>query len=425
MQKKAVVLIYCIICAACALVFSCNTGKSSIVKEDKPAFGIDNLNTVNLESALGEFSVYIAGRLLNTTLPAIAIINTPEQRLGNYIVDELTGSLLNEAGLRIVSRQDFERIMSEQNFQTALEFNEDSAVKIGHNLGWQTIIYGAVEPIRLSYRLSLRAVDVETGELRGTKSYLLNGSDPILICLINPDVSVQQLSERKKILEPFDGNLNNFKINISTDKAVYYDSEFLFITLNSDADCYFVVYHLDVYNNMQVIYPNRWEKGRNFLKAGISRVIPEDSSYMMCAPYGEERILVYASDRPISIPEDQYRPRSISREFINDTLRQFDMEVLAVDEDAANAELTGTENKVSMDPGKNENAAANVIAQSGDEGILNISAQSNVTATVLPVENKERNFRGVSSRGATAQVSYTILPGRQSFVPLVNPPEAL
>jgi hypothetical protein len=33
------------------------------------------------------------------------------------------------------------------------------------------------------------------------------------------------------------------------------------------------------------------------------------------APFGEERILVYASERPIPIP-CQYEPRPISREYI-------------------------------------------------------------------------------------------------------------
>ena len=69
---------------------------------------------VNLDAALADFSAYIGERLPNTALTAVAVTSTPVQRLGNYIADELTSSLLNSAGLRMVSRQDFDRIVSEQ-----------------------------------------------------------------------------------------------------------------------------------------------------------------------------------------------------------------------------------------------------------------------------------------------------------------------
>jgi hypothetical protein len=194
--------------------------------------------------------------------------------------------------------------------------NDDTAVRIGHNLGWRTIIYGAIEPLSDAYHLSLRAVDVHTGELKGSKSYVLAGNDPILVNLVNPNISVQRLNERESILAPFNGMRNDFEITVSTNKTVFYDYENMQITLTSNADCYFVVYHLDIDNNMQVIYPNQWEQGKNTLKAGVSRVIPENSNFELHAPYGEERILVYASDQPINIPADQYNAKQITREYL-------------------------------------------------------------------------------------------------------------
>jgi hypothetical protein len=184
----------------CAMIFSCATNgesrKQAAIKND------NQTAAVSLNNAVGEFSVYIAGRLPGDTLTAVAVTDAPIQRLGNYVADELAGSLLNNSGLRMVSRQDFERVLTEQNLQTALNFNDDTTAKVGHNLGWRTIIYGTVEPLQEGYSLSLRAVDVETGELRGSKSYILNGSDPILINLVNPNISVQRLTERETLLQP-------------------------------------------------------------------------------------------------------------------------------------------------------------------------------------------------------------------------------
>jgi hypothetical protein len=274
---------------------------------------------VGLDAALGDFSVYIAGRLPAAVLTVVAVTEAPVQRLGNYVADELTGSLLNGAKLRMISRRDFERILAEQNIQTGLNFNDDTTAKIGHNLGWQTIIFGGVEPLLEAYRLSLRAVNVETGELQGSKSYMLNGNDPVLISLVNPNVTVQRLGEREKLLEPFGGKHNDFQLNISANKTVYYDNEELVISLSANTNCYFVVYHLDIDNNMQVIYPNMWERDNNFLKAGTTRVIPEDTKFVLHAPYGEERILVYASTSPLDIPDDQYRASVINRDYIEHT----------------------------------------------------------------------------------------------------------
>ena len=368
---------------------------------------------VNLETALEKFSIYITGRIPDKSVTAIAITETPEQRLSDYISDELTGSLLNNAGLRIVSRQDFLKLFSEQETQASLSFSDESTAKIGKNLGWQTIIFGEITPIWDTYRLSLRAVEVETGELQGTKNYLLTGNDPILICLINPNITIQQLNDRKSILQPFDGDQNNFDLKIYTDKAVYYDNEMMYITLSANEDCYFVVYHIDVYNNMQVIYPNIWERNGNFLSAGISRIIPEGSSYMMQAPYGEERILVYASEKPISIPDEQYVPRSISSDYLaspealwhidNGETEGLADELNADGNDTLIAEMPDNEGSDTADAGESPETGSAVIAENPES---NISANGNFTKT------NEKGTRGlmVTPRGATAQISYTILP---------------
>jgi hypothetical protein len=319
-MKRMITLIVLLLMLSCATSGGSQRTPQQTTREQASA--IDG--SVRLDAAIGDFSAYIAGRSLpNVTLTAVAVMNTPVQRLGNYVADKLSDSLLNNTGLRMVSRQDFERILAEQNIQLGGAVSDDTAVRIGHNLGWRTIIYGAVEPLSDAYHLSLRAVDVESGELRGSKSYILSGSDPVLVNLVNPNVSVQRLTERESLLAPFKGMQNDFDLQVSTNKTVYYDQENMQITLTANVDCYFVVYHLDIDNNMQVIYPNQWEQGRNTLKAGMPRVIPENSNFDLHPPFGEERILVYASNQPINIPEDQYRARQITREYLTSPQTQW------------------------------------------------------------------------------------------------------
>lgn len=271
---------------------------------------------ISLNAAMDDFSSYINGKIPGNTLTAVADVDTPVQKLGNYIAGKLTDLLLNNTGLRMVSRKDYEKVLSEQDIQTGA-FDDETTAKIGHNLGWHTIVYGSVEPLQESYHLFLRAVDVETGELKGSRSYMLAGNDPVLVNIINPNITIQSLSERESWLAPFNGKQNDFELSVNTNKTVYYDSETMSITLQANMDCYFVVYHLDIDNNMQVIYPNRWERDMNYLRAGVERIIPENTAFLLHEPYGEERILVYASDRPINIPPDQYQARSITKEYID------------------------------------------------------------------------------------------------------------
>ena len=310
MKNYRIMILCSLIIAVCT---SCASSKSAGTAQASGAVA----DAVNLDAAIGDFSHYVSARNLpEGSYTAVAVPKTPVQRLGNYIVDKISESLVNNTSLRMVSRQDFERVISEQNIQLSGNFSDDSSARIGQNLGWRTIIFGAVEPLQDAYHLSLRAVDVETGELKGSKSYTLNGGDPVLINLINPGISVQRLTEREMILQPFNGSRNNFNLTVTANKTIYYDNEELFITLRASENCYFVVYHLDIENNMQVIFPNFWERDNNVLKANVARTIPDDSSFSLHAPYGEERILVYASLRPFTISEDQYSAKPITQEML-------------------------------------------------------------------------------------------------------------
>jgi hypothetical protein len=273
-------------------------------------------NTLTLDRIISDFRGYIVGRLPRNSATAVMQIDAPIEALGNYITDELMAGLVND--VRLVSRQDIDRLMRQQDIQTDSGFDDDSTAKIGHLFGWKAVILGTVSPLEKSYHLSLRAVDADSGELLGTKSYVIQ-PDARLSSLVNPNVTVSQITEREAILQPFTGQNNKFELRIwpSSEKSVYYDNEELFINLQASVDCYFVIYQVDVDNKMQVIYPNFYEMGKNTLKAGVTRTIPEDTSFMLHGPYGEERIMVYASQRPITIPDDQYSPRPITREYLS------------------------------------------------------------------------------------------------------------
>lgn len=85
--------------------------------------------------------------------------------------------------------------------------------------------------------------------------------------------------------------------------AVYTGGEEMKITLAANKDCYFKVYYVDAGNTMTLLYPNRRNKD-NQLKANKERTIPESPMHFTIeAPYGQENVIIYASDKPFDIEE--------------------------------------------------------------------------------------------------------------------------
>jgi len=79
--------------------------------------------------------------------------------------------------------------------------------------------------------------------------------------------------------------------------GIYYDGDYMTMRIYSARDCYFRIIHVDVNGNTQVIYPVS-SKDNNFIRAGETRRIPDNTRYRMHGPFGEEMILVSAYDQP-------------------------------------------------------------------------------------------------------------------------------
>jgi hypothetical protein len=126
-------------------------------------------------------------------------------------------------------------------------------------------------------------------------------------------IDVIEFEEKQEILEPWEGTDNTFNLQVWSNKGdhLFYNGDEMMINLYSDTDCYFMVYSVDVYGNRKLIYPNRDDKN-NFLSAGSRRSIPERSTFKMRDPYGEEFILVFASDTPFENNSNNVIARNIT-----------------------------------------------------------------------------------------------------------------
>jgi hypothetical protein len=117
------------------------------------------------------------------------------------------------------------------------------------------------------------------------------------------------------------------------ESRTYFDGDTMTISLYASQDCWFKVYHIDVNNQMRLIYPNQTDRN-NTLRANTERVIPDNTFFTLGAPYGEETILAVFSGTPFeNLEKDMLYPEPATRESIN---RAAGWRGLAVKNTAAN-----------------------------------------------------------------------------------------
>jgi hypothetical protein len=109
---------------------------------------------------------------------------------------------------------------------------------------------------------------------------------------------------KQQAVVPYQGANNQWSFTITPDAldGIYLDGSFMSFLVYSARDCYFKITHVDVNGNTQVIYPTS-QKDDNFIRAGQTRQLPDNTRFRMGPPFGEEMILAAAYDAPFSLPQ--------------------------------------------------------------------------------------------------------------------------
>ena len=125
-------------------------------------------------AAVDELDIAIrdASDYLNDNIPAgsmIVILNVQSDSaaLSDYIIDELIGNAVNDRIFKVVDRQQLDLIRTEQSFQSSGEVDDNLALSIGKFFGAQTIVSGKVSQVGERYRMTIRALEVQTAQVQG------------------------------------------------------------------------------------------------------------------------------------------------------------------------------------------------------------------------------------------------------------------
>ena len=118
----------------------------------------------------------------------------------------------------------------------------------------------------------------------------------------NSVISKAEFEAKQQAVAPYAGGNNRWPFTVTPDvlDSIYLDGDYMTLQVHSAQDCYFRIIHVDVNGNTQVIYPTS-ARDNNFIRAGQTRRIPDNTRYRMGAPFGEELILAAAYTEPFAL----------------------------------------------------------------------------------------------------------------------------
>lgn len=133
-------------------------------------------------------------------LPNVAVLPLSSQGVDSasaqVLTDALSDELLKSGKVRVMERSQMAEVLKEQGFQNSGSCDQsECAVQMGKLLGIEKIVVGSLGRFGSTYTVSLRGVDVATGEVVASVRKLQKGEmDAILTDLLPP--VAQELATR-------------------------------------------------------------------------------------------------------------------------------------------------------------------------------------------------------------------------------------
>ena len=120
-----------------------------------------------LDLAIRDASDYLNDNIPEGSMIVILNVQSDSAALSDYIIDELIANAVNDRIFKVVDRAQLNLIRAEQNFQLSGEVDDNLAISIGQFFGAQTIVSGTVRQLDDRYRMTIRALEVQTAQVQG------------------------------------------------------------------------------------------------------------------------------------------------------------------------------------------------------------------------------------------------------------------
>jgi len=186
----------------------------------------------------------------------------------------------------------------------------------------QAVITGSYSPLDSGAEVLLQLVSTSGGKMvLAASRFIIPGSElerrklSLLPDKGNTALTPAEFETRQQAIDPYAGRNNRWTFTVTPDvlDGIYTDGGYMSMRIYSQRDCYFRITHVDANGVTQVIYPVS-PNDNNFIRAGQTRSIPDNTRYRMGPPFGEELILAAAYDKPF-IPGQA--PGTLSKDSIS------------------------------------------------------------------------------------------------------------
>jgi TolB-like protein len=121
-------------------------------------------NGITLDEAVSQAAKQLEGSLDKNIKVAVLSFVSEADALSRYVVEELTGALVEGKKFTVVDRARLDLIRKEMEFQVSGEVSDESMQSIGQKLGAQAIISGNFMNIGTGWRFQAFAISVETAQ---------------------------------------------------------------------------------------------------------------------------------------------------------------------------------------------------------------------------------------------------------------------
>jgi TolB-like protein len=121
--------------------------------------------TTGLERAAKKVVSTMINELPNGSKIAVVNVASDDKSTSSLVIDEVEFHLVSTKRFTIVDRSTLDLIQKEQQFQMSGDVDDKDVVKIGSLSGANVVIAGSVIKSGNSNRLSLKALDVKTGQI--------------------------------------------------------------------------------------------------------------------------------------------------------------------------------------------------------------------------------------------------------------------
>jgi TolB-like protein len=115
----------------------------------------------------------------NITLAIFDFINVNGKQsiLGRYIVEQTSNFLFQNSDIRIVERNQIDKIIKELNFNMSGYVGDESAVQIGHMVGANAVALGTLTKVGNKISVNIKIVETESSALLSSGSTEIEGAE--------------------------------------------------------------------------------------------------------------------------------------------------------------------------------------------------------------------------------------------------------